>query len=415
VLVAVAQVVQPAEALFKQWLGSLLLGALNIEQTKFLNWADLSRLLGTLVRFPHPQRQELERVATQANVEALLRFNATQIGAQSQSQFYFDPHTKHYTGQENVLKGWCAAIRWADKAVHSDFIHTVAGEPVYFETTDNFADVRQRFFTVVKHCREVMGWAADRVLSFVVDRAIFGQEVFEQVLADPTLHLITWEKGYEAQAWPPPGGITGSMVIERARNRAEDIRSCHLEYWDHPWPKDERLRQLVVQATNAQNRVIQVSILTDDRNAAAVEVIRLMFNRWVQENDFKYLDKHCGINQITSYGVTGYDELRQLVEDREVRSGELKALREQQRQLRKKQSRLLLLQARGEHEERGRLKRVQELDASPAAPESSKELARLRQRQSRWKSTGAERQERRHAMRLSPAAGRSARRAHQER
>lgn len=182
------------------------------------------------------------------------------------------------------------------------------------------------------------------------------------------------------------------MVIERARNRAEDIRSCHLEYWDHPWPKDERLRQLVVQATNAQNRVIQVSILTDDRNAAAVEVIRLMFNRWVQENDFKYLDKHYGINQITSYGVTGYDELRQLVEDREVRSGELKALREQQRQLRKKQSRLLLLQARGEHEERGRLQRVQELDASPAAQESSKELARLRQRQSRWKSTGAERQ-----------------------
>jgi hypothetical protein len=35
VLVAVAQVVDPAEPLFKQWLASLLLGALNIEQTKF--------------------------------------------------------------------------------------------------------------------------------------------------------------------------------------------------------------------------------------------------------------------------------------------------------------------------------------------------------------------------------------------
>jgi hypothetical protein len=105
------------------------------------------------VRFPHPQRQELERVATPANVAALARFNAQEIGAESQSQFYFDPHTKHYTGQENVLKGWCAAIRWADKALHSDFIHTVAGEPLYFETTDNFADLRQRFFAVVKHCR----------------------------------------------------------------------------------------------------------------------------------------------------------------------------------------------------------------------------------------------------------------------
>jgi hypothetical protein len=143
-----------------------------------------------------------------------------------------------------------------------------------------------------------MPWAADRVLSFVVDRAIFGQEVFEQVLADPALHLITWEKGYEAIAWPPPAGITGAMMIERARNRAEDIRSCHLEYCDRSWPKDERLRQLVVQATNAQNRVIQVSILTDDRTAAAVELIRLMFNRWVQENDFKYLDKQQGLSPL---------------------------------------------------------------------------------------------------------------------
>ena len=392
-LVAVAQVVKPDQALFKQWLGSLLLGALNIEQTKFLNWGDLCRLLGTVVRFPHPQRQELERVATQANVAALARFNAQQLGAEAQSQFYFDPHTKHYTGQENVLKGWCAAIRWADKALHSDFIHTVAGEPLYFETTDNFADVRQRFFTVVKHCREVMKWAAERVLSFVVDRAIFGQEVFEQVLADAALHLITWEKGYQGQTWPPPGGITGAMVIERPRNRAEDIRSYHLEYWDRPWPKDKRLRQLVVQATSPQHHSIQVSILTDDRQAAAVELIRLMFNRWVQENDFKYLDKHFGINQITSYGVTGYDELRQQVQDRQVRSVELRALRQQQRPLRVKQSRLLLLQAQGEHQERERRQRIQELAEQPQAEETCKEWVRLRQRQSRWKSTGAERQE----------------------
>lgn len=393
VLAAVAQVIQPAEALFKQWLASLLLGALNIEQTKFLNWADLSRLLGSLVRFPHPQRQELERVATQANVSALLRFNARQIGADAQNQFYFDPHTKHYTGQENVLKGWCAAIRWADKALHSDFIHTVAGEPLYFETTDNFADLRQRFFSVVKRSREVMAWTADRVLSFVVDRAIFGQEVFERVLADPALHLITWEKGYEAQPWPPPAGVTGAMVIERPRNRAEDIRSYHLEYWDRPWPKDPRLRQLVVQAANPQKRVIQVSILTDDQQAAAIQLIRLMFNRWVQENDFKYLDKHYGINQITSYGVTGYDELRQHVEDRQVCSGALKALREQRRQLRARQSRLLLLQARGEHEERERQLQIQKLEKLPESPDSSRELARLRQRQSRWQSTGAERQQ----------------------
>ena len=345
------------------------------------------------MRFSHPQRQELERVAIPANLQALARFNAQQIGADAQSQFYFDPHTKHYTGQENVLEGWCPAIRWADKAVHSDFIHTVAGEPLYFETTDNFADLRQRFFGVVKRCREVMKWPAERVLSWVVDRAIFGQEVFEKVLADPALRLITWEKGYRRQDWPPTGGISGSMVIERARNRAEDIRSYPMEYWDRAWPKDPRLRQIVVQATNPRGRVIQVSILTDDKPSAATLIIRLMFGRWLQENDFKYLDKHFGINQLTSYGVTGYEQLRQEVEDRQVRSAEVKALQEQRRQLRARQGRLLLLQAKGEHRQAQRRGQMKQLEEQPNGEQANKELARLRQGQSRWESAHSARQE----------------------
>jgi hypothetical protein len=393
VLAAVAQVVEPAEPLFKQWLASLLIGALNIEQTKFLNWPDLSRLLGTVTRFPFPQRQGLERVATQANIEALARFNAQQVEADAQNQFYFDPHTKHYTGQQNVLEGWCPAIRWADKAMHSDFIHTVSGEPLYFETTDNFADLRQRFFEVVQHCRQVMKWPQDRVLTFIVDRGIFAKEVFEKVRADPALHLVTWEKGYQRQNWPPPGGISGSIVMERARNHAEDIRSYHLEYWDRTWPKDERLRQIVVQATNPQGRVIQVSILSDDAKALAAQIVRLMFNRWLQENDFKYLDKHFGINQITSYGVTGYEELRQEVQDRQVLSAERKALGGQKRELRAKQIRLLLLQAKGEHEAAQRQQRIGELEKQTSGTEGDRELAGLRRAQSRWESTRSARQE----------------------
>jgi hypothetical protein len=97
------------------------------------------------------------------------------------------------------------------------------------------------------------------------------------------------------------------------------------------------LRQIVVQATNPNGRSIQVAVLTDDTQRAASEILRLMFCRWVQENDFKYLDKHFGINQITSYGVVGYEELREQVEDRQVRSAEVKALGEQRRQLRARQ------------------------------------------------------------------------------
>jgi hypothetical protein len=254
-----------------QWLPSLPLGALKIEQTKFLNWEDMAQLFGSVVRFQHPQRQELERLATQASFQGLASFNARHRGAGEQSDFCFDPHTKQYTGQENVLEGWCPAHPVGGQAMHGDFIHTAAGEPLHFEATDNFSDRRQRFFGVVERCCQVLEWPQERVLSWVVDRAIFGPEVFEKVLCDAGLHLITWEKGYEVLGWPPASGVSGSMVIERARNRADEIPSYHLEYWDRRWPKEERLRQIMVQGTNPKGR----------------SVLRLMFCRWVLGERFQ--------------------------------------------------------------------------------------------------------------------------------
>jgi hypothetical protein len=69
-----------------------------------------------------------------------------------------------------------------------------------------------------------------------------------------------------------------------------------------------------------------VSILSTDLSRNPEEIIRLMFNRWVQENDFKYLDKHFGIKQITSYDTIKYSQLREVLDDKEVLNSEYKAL-----------------------------------------------------------------------------------------
>ena len=391
----VGAVVEPPQPLLRQWSATLLLGAMNIEQTKFLNWQDLELLLGTVVRFPAPQRDLLKSVATEATVEALFRFNAQ--GLSRSSDLYFDPHTERYTGQQNVLKGWCPTVRLADKALHSDFVHTDRGEPLYFETTDNFEDVRQRFFAVLARCRQVQRWPAERVLTAVIDRGIFGAEVFEKVLADPALHLITWQKGYVAQSWDPKA-VQGRLVMERARNASDDLRSYHLEYRDRDWPADPRLRQIVVQATNPQGRVVQVALLTDERLRAAEEVIRLIFNRWIQENDFKYLDKHYGINQLTSYRVIPYEQLKGQVTDREVVSGQCQALRQERKGLRQQQARLLLVQEKCDHGAAQRQKQLAELERRQAEPQADAktwqpQIAKLRRAHQQYEEKSQPRRE----------------------
>ena len=125
-------VLTPPVPWLKQWLASVLLGAVNVEQTKYLNWDELSLLLGPVVAGPTLQRHALTELATQATVEAVWRWNVQHVGAFNERDFYLDPHTKHYTGQQPILKGWCPVIRWADKALHSDFVHSVRQETACF-------------------------------------------------------------------------------------------------------------------------------------------------------------------------------------------------------------------------------------------------------------------------------------------
>ena len=325
-LAAISQVSPTPQKILAQWMAALLLGAQNIEQTKYLNWEDLELILGEVVRFPTPQRDQLKALAADSGLlDKLWRFNQTNLGSVVGSDFYFDPHTKHYTGEQNVLKGWCPKIRGADKVLHSDFIHTAQGAPIYFETTDNFADLRERLVGVIGRVRQALQWPADTVPTFVVDRGCYGLEFFEKVTGDPTFHLITWQKGFTAQAWDA-AKVMGQTTLTRYRNSSTDIRLYRFEYVERPWEKHARLRQIVVQATDDKGRTIQVAILTDDLQRTAIEIIKLMFQRWLQENDFKYLDKHFGINQITSYRSIEYEKLKGQVEDREVKSAVRKAL-----------------------------------------------------------------------------------------
>lgn len=234
------------------------------------------------------------------------------------------------------------------------------------------------------------------MISCVVDRGIFGAEVFEKVLADPALHLITWQKGYVPQAWDPKA-VQGQLVIQRARNAAEDLRSYHFEYLDRAWPANAKLRQLVVQATNPRGAVVQVAILTDDGARPAAEAIRLIFNRWIQENDFKYLDKHYGINQITSYRVIRYEQLRGQVTDRDVISGQAQAVRQQRKRVRQQQARLLLVQENCDHSAAQRQKLLAELAARQAQAEDPNalglQIVKLQQAQKRYEAKSQTRRE----------------------
>ena len=355
--------------LISQWLASLLLGALNIEQSKFLNHEDLRLLLGGGKKSLSLQRHGLRELATPATITALLRWNFQRLdpAVQAGTDFYLDPHTQHYTGMQSVLKGWCAAIRWADKLINSDYVHTAGGEPVYFECTDSFEDLRARFLPLTARLRTTLAWEPGRILTMVVDRGIFGNELFEKVAADPALHLITWEKGYVPVPWDPAASH-GTCTLHKPRNRADDLRHYHFAWKDQPWEKNPSLRQIVVAATNPNGVTVQLALLTDSPTRPVPELIGLMFNRWIQENDFKYLDKHFGINQLTTYRSTAYAQLREGLTDRLVTSHLWAARHKEAQAIFRKKHLLLAAADKALREETSRQQRIAELEKTLLPP-----------------------------------------------
>ena len=367
--------------LWKQWMATLLLGAVNVEQTKLFDWASLRRLFGQVVPSTYHQRQCLADMAQPVCVSKLLRFNADELEVGRQSDFYYDPHTKQYTGGAKILKGWCAHIRSADKVLHADFVHTAEGQPVWFSLNDNYQDMRERFAEQTPCFRRACGIEETAVLTWIIDRGIYKMEVFKNLIADEHSHLITWEKNFKKGSWDGQGK-EGSFILPKARNNGRDLRHYHFKYLDRPWFRNAGMRQLVVQATNPDQRTIVVGVLCDDAERPASEVISLIFNRWLQENDFKYLDKHFGINQITSYDTLSYRDLKEEVEQKQMKSGAYKALEKECRLVRKQLGNLLVSQKQKSRKDSRQHKRIEELSEQLKQLEgkkkqTQKEISRL--------------------------------------
>lgn len=305
----------------KQWFCMILLECVNIEQSKYLNFTSLSRLLGSTVRLPFTQREHLNDIADVPQCLKLWELNAKQCLTDDCYDFYYDPHTKHYTGMSKILKGWCSSIGHADKVLHMDCIHSAKGEPLFMNHYDNYYDLRERYQSALRDFRAATGICANQCITVVFDRGIFKQDLFTTISADPTLEVITWEKDFHPDTSVWEVNQIQYMSLTKYRNNSQDLLSYTFGYIEEVWSKNSAMRRIVVKATNPYSRTVELGIVSTDRKRPANEIITLMFSRWIQENDFKYLEKHYGINQIISYDTIDYKELQSDLDDKEQMSG----------------------------------------------------------------------------------------------
>ena len=272
------------------------------------------------------QRDALSQLASEDLRLKVLSLNKQVIDINRVTDFYYDPHSKHYTGIYKILIGWCASVNGIAKVLHCDYIHTADGMPVFVSYNDNFHDLREeeRYLKTITQMIEC--YDITKRITLVFDRGIYGIETFLAIEKNPTIDLITWEKDYKSNSHTIKKDEWKEFSLIRYRNSSHDTQKYDFEYYKEYFDKDEKIVRIIVRAKNPKGRIIEVSVIATDTERDPQEIIQLIFNRWIQENSFKYLLSHFGLDQIISYATVDYEKLQQDIKDKEMLNGKYKAV-----------------------------------------------------------------------------------------
>lgn len=247
------------------------------------------------------------------------------VNHEQSKQLNFDPHTSDYTGECKILKGWCGGKSRVEKVLNMNFIHTHKGTPCFVQHTDVYYDMRIHFLACASAFHQIRA-CPEEPLIWVIDRGIYGLQALQRIRDVLGDHIINWEKGYERDGWKNDGQ-TQQFDMVRARNHSEDVRTYRFEWQPVSRQRDQRFQRIIVRATNPRGNTIEVAIFCSDAQQDPESIIAAIFNRWLQENDFGYMDRHVGINELTSRARRPYADVADTLADQLVESRVCKALK----------------------------------------------------------------------------------------
>jgi transposase len=272
----------------------LLMALLRIKRPEALKEHDpqlLGRLLG-LDRAPEVKtlRRKLSRLASYGRAEQLGRELARiRVAARGQLMgfLYVDGHVRVYYGKRDIPKTHVARIRLAMPATTDYWVNDQSGDPLFVITATANAGMVKMLPEVLAEARQ---WLGDRRPTIVFDRGGWSPKLFQKLLA-ANVDILTYRKGKCRR-----------VGEHRFTARKAQVDGVNVEY---------RLHDQAVRFLKGKLRLRQVSRLTDDGHQtqiitsrwdlADVEIAHRMFERWRQENFFKYMREEFLLDALVDY------------------------------------------------------------------------------------------------------------------
>lgn len=203
---------------------------------------------------------------------------------------YLDGHVRTYHGHHKIPKGYDTRRRLAVPATTDYWVNDRTGDPLLVVTAEANAGMVQMLEPMLKEARILLG--EKRRATVVFDRGGWSPAVFKKILK-LNFDILTYRKGrYHRVA-------DRRFVL---RHAVLDGRRIKYMLFDEPvrFLKGKlRLRQVLRLSEDGH----QTAIITSRWDLSDIQVAYRMFDRWRQENFFKYMREEYLIDGLVDYQV----------------------------------------------------------------------------------------------------------------
>jgi len=282
----------------------ILLALLRIPRPETLKEyapADLGRIVG-LDRLPEVKtlRRKLARLASRKASQAFGRELARRRVAERGRMMgflYLDGHVRAYHGQHTIPKAYLTRTRLAAPGTTDYWVNDRKGEPLFVVTAEANTAMTRMLIPILEEVRNLIG--PRRRVTIVFDRGGWSPKLFQKLLA-MGFDILTYRKGRVRR-----------IAEKRFVLRMAKLDGRPVKYLLHDQPvRFLRGRLRLRQVTRLTDNGKQTSVVTSRWDLRDIVVAYRMFERWRQENFFKYMRQEFLIDALSDYQVEPDDPER---------------------------------------------------------------------------------------------------------
>lgn len=294
---------------------SALLRIKRPEHIKEHNPQELGHVVG-LDRFPEVKtvHRKLDHLAARKQARELMQAMAQrriEEDAERAAFLYVDGHVRVYHGQHPLAKTKKSQHQVAKPAATDTWVHDANGEPLLVVTSEMNEGLTQVLEPILADVKSLIG---DRRVLVIFDRGGFSPKLFAR-LDQQGFDVMTYRKG-KTKLWPVSefhdeeyvveGRCYQYQLAERKRVKVGRLRPQRKRQARRSDAGPQFLWMREVRVLREDGR--QTAILTSSQGLNKEQVPYRQFQRWRQENYFKYMDAEYELDALVEYGVEDVSE-----------------------------------------------------------------------------------------------------------